>query len=184
MQSLLGHIPYNNVYISYLSYLSYHLSCVAASAHHASAPLMPVAPPRLCRYVSCCSALPPVVSLSHCHESCPRHRAATHCATMTALWPVMLQRTAGCCVIVASVCCIAAVAVPPVAPLSCLLPIVPPRRCWCRPLLLLLLLLLLPIATVLLLWALASYCRHVFPATAAGITIVSPLPLVPTHGGG
>jgi len=180
MQSLLGHIPYNNVYISYLSYLSYHLSCVAASAHHATAPLTPVAPPRPRRHVSCRSALPPVVSPSHCHESCPRHRAATHCTATTTLRPVMPQRTAGRCVVVASVCCIATVAVPPVAPPSCLLPIVPPRRCWCRPLLLL----LLPITTALLLWALASYCHHVFPATAAGITIVSPLPLVPTRGGG
>jgi len=177
MQSLLGHIPYNNVYISYLSYLSYHLSCVTASAHHASALLMPVALPRPRRHVSCRSMLLPMVSPLHCHESCPCHCAATHCAATTALRPVMLQRTAGCCVVVASVCCIAAVAVPPIALLSCLLPIMPPRRCWCWPL-------LLPIATALLLWALASYCHHMFPATAAGITIVSPLPLVPTHGGG
>src|SRR5712671_2052914 len=78
MQSLLGRIPYNNVYISYLSYLSYHLSCVTASAHCASAPLTPVVPLRLCRHMSCRSALLPVVSPSHCHESCPRCCAATH----------------------------------------------------------------------------------------------------------
>jgi len=47
-------------------------------------------------------------------------------------------------------------------------------------------LLLLPITTALLLWALGSccHCHHMFPATAAGITIVLPLPLVPAHGGG
>src|SRR5712671_3053635 len=132
MQSLLGHIPYNNVYISCLSYLSYHLSCVAASAHRASALLTPVAPPRPRRHISCRSALPPVVSPSHCHESCPHCRAATHRATTTAQRPVVPQRTAGRCVVVAAVCRIAAVAVPPVAPPSCLLPMVPPRCCWCR----------------------------------------------------
>jgi len=82
--------------------------------------------------MSCHSALPPVVSPSHYHKSCPRRCAATHRAATTALRPVVLQRTAGRCVVVAAVCRIATVAVPPIAPPSCLLPIVLPWRCGCR----------------------------------------------------
>jgi len=233
MQSLLGHIPYNNVYISYLSYLSHHLSCCRC-----------ICPLCLCSTNACAAdPRPPHVMPQRAAARGGLRHTTTSRVPAVALPPTAPPRPhcgLSCCSallavvsFVAAVCRIATVAVPPIAPPSCLLPIVLPWRCGCRHVTVMQMwvgsgctenlkcrkkkkgdlpsqlqvmlqrkaarcvnIMLLPIMLwlhgpplprpPLLLWALGSCCccRHMFPATAAGVTIVSPLPLVPAHGGG
>jgi len=116
-------------------------SHIAAIVLHKSRPRCHAA--RVASPPSCCTSRVPATVL---HESHHRHCAArvmlpplcctSHITAIAqppiALRPVVPRCTAARCVIVAGVChvaaigCVAAVAVPPVAPPSCLLPITPP----------------------------------------------------------